>query len=202
MNGQYRLDTKRIQSLTDATFAVAMTILILEVKVPPGLDPKELNHYFISDIFPELFIYAIGFVTLGIFWIDSHFHHHLMVDTDKFSSWLNIIFLMIICLIPFSISFMRNYREDPLSIIFYSLNLIWACIAHMIMLCYAWKKGYTNPRYTRKDFRQAVARNLIPIGCYLLIIPVAFLSTDVAPFLFFVPIILHLLMKSENGLHD
>ena len=202
MNPNYRLDTKRIQSLTDATFAVAMTILILEVKVPTGLDPKELNTYFISDVFPELFIYAIGFVTLGIFWIDSHFHHHLMVDTDKFSSWLNIIFLMIICLIPFSISFMRNYREDPLSILFYSLNLVWACIAQMLMLGYAWKKGYTNPCYARKDFRRALLRNLIPIGCYLLIIPVAFLSTDVAPFLFFVPIVLHLLTKNENGLHD
>jgi uncharacterized membrane protein len=200
MYSHYQLDTKRIQSLTDATFAVAMTILILEVKVPRELDPEELTAYFIKNVFPELFIYAIGFVTLGIFWIGSYFHHHLMVKTDKISSWLNIIFLLIICLIPFSISFMRNYREEKLSIIFYSLNLVWACIVQLLMLCYAWKKDFTKPEYTRKDFRHALLLNFVPIVCYLLIIPVSFMSTDIATIFFLIPIILHLIPKYDSSI--
>ena len=94
MNTENELNIKRIQSLTDATFAVAMTILILEVKVPPGLSQDVLVNHFKDHTWRSLFIFMIGFVTLGVFWVGSHFHHHHLVRTDRISSWLNLLFLM------------------------------------------------------------------------------------------------------------
>jgi hypothetical protein len=59
------LDTSRIQTLTDAIFAVAMTIIILEIKLPPDLSSHKLVRYFFHNTLPELLIYFISFVILG-----------------------------------------------------------------------------------------------------------------------------------------
>jgi uncharacterized membrane protein len=90
VNTEYKLDLKRIQNLTDATFAVAMTLLILNFETPPGLSSGEFMHFFYHDLAADIVIYVIGFITLGIFWIGSHYHHHIIHCTDRISSWLNI----------------------------------------------------------------------------------------------------------------
>ena len=196
------LDTKRIQGLTDAAFAVAMTILILDVKIPDGLSSSELSTHFLLYAVPDLLIYFIGFVTLGIFWIGSHFHHHHLLRTDRICSWINILFLMMICIIPFSISFIRNYRHETLSIIVYSVNLIAASGANYLMLWYAWKKRYVKPYFTPKDFKHAKHRILIPIYFYLGIILISFFATNIALFLFFGPVVLHILPEKGNRAID
>ncbi len=193
-----QLDITRIQALTDSIFAVAMTILILEIKIPVGLSSIDLTKYFFRNTFSELFIYFLSFVTLGIFWIGSHFHHHLITQTDRISSWFNIFFLMLICIIPFSAGFLNHYKHEKLSIIFYSINLIIASLFHFFMLVYAWKKKYVKPYLTDDQYQNAKHRILIPIYFYLAIIPISFFSPDVAIYLFLIPVALHVLPESGN----
>jgi uncharacterized membrane protein len=199
MNQSIHLDVKRIQSLTDATFAVAMTILILEIKIPAGMSHEAIKEYVVHTTLPELLIYFIGFVTLGIFWIGSHFHHHIITTTDRISSWLNIDFLLLICIVPLSVSLLKNYSHDKLSIVAYSANLILISLVNYVMLWYAWRKKYIKPHYTVAQYRQSRIRILIPIGIYLAIIPISFLSTGVAISLFFAPMFLHLIPESGNA---
>jgi uncharacterized membrane protein len=196
------LDLKRIQALTDATFAVAMTILILEVRIPAGLDTLALHEYFFRHNMHQVSTYVIGFVTMGIFWIGSHFHHHHLLKTDRISSWMNILFLMLICLIPFTIGFVNNYRHEKLSLIVYSINLILASAANYGMLWYAWKKQFVKIHFTRKHFNHGRQRIMIPICIYAAIIPVAYLSTEVALYMFLVPIVLHIIPETGNKQED
>ncbi len=192
------LDIKRIQSLTDAIFAVAMTILILEVRIPAGLSGADLLHYFSSHSLLDLFIYVIGFITLGVFWVGSHFHHHHLQKTDRVSSWINILFLMFICAIPFSISFIRSYRHEKISIIFFCCNLIIADCLNYAMLIYAWKKHYIQPDYTRDNLNLSIRRILIPIGIYGSAIAISFISTNLALLLFLAPPIMHMLPEKVD----
>jgi uncharacterized membrane protein len=192
------LDIKRIQSLTDGVFAIAMTIIILEIKIPVGLNSADLHNYFLKHTFQELFIYLLGFVTLGILWIGSHFHHHHVMKTDRISSWLNIVFLMFICIIPFSIGFLYNYRHDKLSIIFLTINLVLSSVANYYMLWYAWKQAYIKPYFTLEHFRYAKRRILFSIYLYLAIIPVSFFATSVALYLFLIPVLLHIIPEKAN----
>lgn len=198
MSVDSELDLKRIQSLTDATFAVAMTILILEVRIPDGLDTRSLHEYFFQHNLREIVTYCIGFVTMGIFWIGSHFHHHHLQKTDRVSSWINIFFLMVICLIPFTIGLVNNYRQEILSLVVYSINLILASAANYSMVWYAWKKGFIKPYFTRRHFVHAQHRVLIPIYVYAAIIPVAFWNTEVALWMFLIPIVLHIIPDKGN----
>ncbi|ULQ56213.1 TMEM175 family protein [Flavihumibacter rivuli] len=198
MEFEVNLDVKRIQGLTDAVFAVAMTILIIEIRIPEGLNADVLSRYFFEKILPELFVYMLGFVTLGIFWIGSHFHHHLITKTDRVSSWLNILFLMSICMIPFSVGFLNHYRHEKLSVIVFSLNLILTSALIYLMLYYSWKKAYIKPHYTLEHFKYARRRIIRPIYCYLAIILISFLSTPIAFYSLLIPIILHLIPENDK----
>ena len=99
------LDIRRINSLTDATFGVAMTILILSVEMPEGLSKENVHIMFNDHVLPSLLIYGLSFIILGSFWNESHSHNHLVFKSDILSSWLHILFLMFICIIPFSSHF-------------------------------------------------------------------------------------------------
>jgi uncharacterized membrane protein len=140
-----RLDLKRIQNLTDATFAVAMTLLILDIKTPLGMNSGQFSHFFLHQLALDIFIYVTGFITLGTFWIGSHYHHHAIHRTDRVSSRLNIFFLMFICLIPFSSGLLANYLYSSTSVIVYSINLILVSSWHLAMLVYSWRKRFIHP---------------------------------------------------------
>src|SRR5690349_17483010 len=90
INQRDPLDIKRIQALTDSAFAVAMTVLILDIRMPKGLNDSSVLNYMQFKISSSLSIYFLSFITLGIFWVGTHYHHHLILKTDKTSSWFNI----------------------------------------------------------------------------------------------------------------
>ncbi len=193
MEAEERLDLKKIQNLTDATFAVAMTLLILEIRMPHGLSSEQFGIYFFNHLSSDIFIYIIGFITLGIFWIGSHYHHNILVKTDRISSWLNIFFLMTICLIPYCISLIRNYKEEKLNILFYSTVLIIASLFNLSMIIYAWKKKHTTKNYTLSHYKNAKLRMSIPIAIYAANMFICLLSVKLSLWIFLAPILLHIL---------
>jgi uncharacterized membrane protein len=192
------LDIKRIQSLTDGVFAIAMTIIILEIEIPEGLNPVDLYRHFVGQTLQEFFIYFLGFVMLGILWIGSHFHHHHVMKTDRISSWLNIFFLIFVSIIPFSVGFLYTYRHSKMSIIFLSVNLILASMANYLMLFYAWKRSYIKPHFSTGHYVHAKRRILFPIFIYLIIILISFFTPSVALYLFLIPVLVHIIPEIGN----
>lgn len=183
------LDLKRIQGLTDATFAVAMTITVLEITVSSGLNHSELSEYVRVHLVPSLFIYFLGFIVIGAFWNDTHFHHQVLAKTDRISSWLNILFLMFVCVIPFSSSLLMKYRHDQLSTVFYCANLLIVSLCHLAMLVYAWKRKFMKPHISNRLYRNMSIRILIPIFSYCLLIPLTFYISGWIRFLFLAPLL-------------
>jgi uncharacterized membrane protein len=94
----------RLEALTDGTFAIAMTILVFELSVPyllsgtaPGNHPTSF-----LDMWGEFYIYVIGFLTLGVYWVLHSYMFHYIKRADGVLMWLNIIFLVLAALVPFS----------------------------------------------------------------------------------------------------
>jgi len=154
------LNVNRIQSLTDAVFAIVITILSLALVVPPG---------------------------------DTHFNHHHMIKTNIFSIWLNILFLMFVCLIPFSSGFLANYLNTTISVIIYSINLIMVSILHLAMLIYAWEKRFIDPHVDKNLYNNMRWRIILPTIVYVLIIPLAFLNKSWVVYLFLAPLFFQIL---------
>lgn len=186
------LDIRRINALTDATFGVAMTILILSVEMPEGLTKENMLVMFKDHVLTSLLIYGLSFIILGSFWNESHSHNHLVFKSDILSSWLHILFLMFICIIPFSSHFVLHYPNQKLSVLFYLFNLLIVKGINILLVYYTWKKNYLKPGISKEHCRNVLIRNTIPAVFYILFIPLATYFTNWILFLFPLPLFLQI----------
>lgn len=120
------LKLSRFEALTDGVFAIAMTILILDLHLPLGLGISQLNALLQNEILERILIYGGSFLILGTQWIAMNFQQGFLERINRPYLWANIFYLMIIGVIPFSASLIALYPNSYASILFYALNLIFA----------------------------------------------------------------------------
>jgi uncharacterized membrane protein len=114
----------RVEALVDGIFAVAMTLLVLDIKLPDGLklaSNQDMMRHFTSVEF-SFGIYVISFCVLAMFWIAHHYQFRYAARVDRGLLWINLIFLLFVTLIPFTTSLIANYGSLELPAILYSVN--------------------------------------------------------------------------------
>jgi len=89
----------RLETFADGVFAIAATLLVLNVEVPE-LDRESLAHELVT-LWPAYVGYAVSFVTIGIIWVNHHNVLRLMRGADRTFMFLNIFFLLCVAFIPF-----------------------------------------------------------------------------------------------------
>ena len=106
--------SNRIAALSDGIFAIAMTILVLNISIPEKEIVMQIGLYkALLAQSQEFFVFFLSFFLLGIFWSIQHKHINVVNKTDSTHIWLNIVLLMFICLIPFSASLTSTYVDIP-----------------------------------------------------------------------------------------
>ncbi|WEH42375.1 TMEM175 family protein [Streptomyces sp. AM 2-1-1] len=112
-------DTVRLTALSDGIFAIAMTLLVLDVRVPPGLDDARFRDA-VRDALPDLGAYALSFVILAGFWRD---HRRTMALVPRFEGAplrLALVWLGAIAFLPFPTSLLSEYASEPLAVAVYA----------------------------------------------------------------------------------
>jgi uncharacterized membrane protein len=117
------LSKTRIEALTDGIFAIAMTLMVFDIKLPTGTTPLSLNYELIR-LWPRFLAYVISFIMLGVYWVGHHNQYHYIRRTDRGFLWINIFFLMGVSLLPFSTALLGQYPAERTSLAVYGLNLI------------------------------------------------------------------------------
>ena len=99
------LGKQRIEALSDGIFAFAMTLLVLDVKIPKLSEPlvnQGVLAQTLLDLWPKFLTFAMSFLILGFFWIAHHGYTHFLKRTDRYFLWINLLFLFIVVFLPFS----------------------------------------------------------------------------------------------------
>lgn len=147
------LPPNRIETLVDGVFAVAMTILVLELHVPeaPGDLVAALWH-----LWPKVASYAVGFVILGTLWVGHHYQFHYIKRSDRTLIWINIVFLLAISFLPFAIGLIGSHGAERVSCIVYgaTVNVAGACLLAQ------WLYATQNGRLTGRAASRAVVAAL------------------------------------------
>jgi uncharacterized membrane protein len=92
-------DTGRLEAFADGVMAIAITLLILEVRVPEH-EPGQLGHALL-DSWPSYAAYVTSFLTIGVIWVNHHRMFKLIARTTHTFLMLNVVFLMVVSFIPF-----------------------------------------------------------------------------------------------------
>ena len=120
------ISPERLRTLADGVFAIAMTLLVLELSVPvvKGLSSNSELLHKLREMWPEFLIYGLSFMILGIFWV---IHHTVYADIKRYDTtlvWLNITFLMFVSLIPFSTALVGKNGFITVTAVIYGINMM------------------------------------------------------------------------------
>jgi uncharacterized membrane protein len=117
---------ERLAALSDGVFAVAMTLLVLDLRVPAASSihsSKEL-WFALGASAPSILTYLMSFLTLGIFWLAQQAQLHHCRHSDKRLTWIHIAYLLIVTLLPFSTALLSRFMAYQASVLCYWLNLM------------------------------------------------------------------------------
>ena len=167
----------RIEALSDGIFAIVMTLLILEIRVP-NLPPNAPNVEVapgLVALWPKFVSYIVTFVSLGFFWVGHHIMYHAIRRADRTLLWLNIFFFMFVSLLPFSTSLLNAFSEAFIAPLFFGANL--AIIGWILF--FQWSYASSQPDMLA-DFVSAECRKTV--SSRMPIVPVATTLTAVICF--------------------
>ena len=175
---------ERLVFFSDAVFAIAITLLALEIHLPveaAGLSDLQLMNSLI-EIWPKYLSFIISFLVIGNFWISHHRRFRSITRYDTRLLLLNLVMLMCIAFIPFPTSILSE-NSNRTATIFYALSIAMTGLLSTILWWYASREN----RLTMKSFDDQIARRYllsiltIPV-VFLLSIGLAFINPDLAKF--------------------
>lgn len=157
------LSKSRIEALSDGVVAIAITLLVLELKVPEVMShhsDKEMLEALL-ELRWEFATYVVTFLIAGAFWYLHHLTFHFIRHVDGLLVWINLMFLMFIALLPFSAGLMEHLYVHPVSQFFYFGNLLAIALLLNVHWQYAkWRKMTIEGQATDSDrlsFRVALS---------------------------------------------
>jgi uncharacterized membrane protein len=120
------MNTARMEAFTDGVIAVAITIMVLDMKVPAGTDFQAM-----AESAPVLFAYVLSYINVGIFWNNHHHMLHASEHVDGSVLWANLFLLFWITLIPFVLRWIDDSTIAPLPTAAYGVVLAMAAIGYL-----------------------------------------------------------------------
>jgi uncharacterized membrane protein len=180
-------DTGRLEAFSDGVFAVAITLLVLNIRIPgidlPAgkfLDNKQLGDALIDE-WPMLIAYITSFATIGIMWINHHrlFEHIRRVNTTL--QLLNLLLLLVIVFVPVPTALLTKYVAVPgqnLAALIYSGTFLLMAICFNLLWRYAAHRGRLLARNADMRAVDAISRQYMygPL-LYVITLVVAFINT-------------------------
>ena len=140
------LSKERMEALTDGIFAIAMTLLVLELKIPDlpkSVGTSELLHK-IGEEMPSLFSFIISFLYCGLLWVMHHLAMHFVRHLQIGLVWLNLLFLMSISTMPFSCGLLGHFLRNRAAQEIYFANMFVAAALLATQWLAAKKKKLIN----------------------------------------------------------
>jgi len=187
----------RLEAFSDGVFAVIITIMVLDMKVPHGTDWQALQ-----PVVPVFLCYVLSYLYVGIYWNN---HHHLLQASEHVSGsilWANLVLLFCLSLAPFTTAWMGENHYAPLPVATYGVMLLCAGIAYFVLTKSLIALHGKNSRLAKSighDWKGTVS-----VLTYIAAIPLAFVRPWLACTLYIGVVVLWLLpdRRIEKHVHE
>lgn len=168
---------ERLAALSDGVFAVAMTLLVLDLRAPAAEvihSERDLWHALLP-LAPRLLMYMMSFMTLGIFWVGQQTQLNHLQRSSRSLTWIHLAFLFVVTVTPFSTALLAEHIQYRLALLSYWLNIFllgatlywsWVCAlgSHLV-------KNDMQPHVSNAIKRRIViAQSLYAFGALLCVI--------------------------------
>lgn len=170
----------RLEAFSDGVFAIIITIMVLELKVPHGSEWTNLH-----TIIPKFISYVLSFLYIGIYWGN---HHHLLNTAHKVNANIilaNLNLLFWLSLIPFTTAWMgeNHFESNPVAL--YGANMVLSAIAYLI-LQKSIEKSFEAEGELKHALIKHTKKGTLSLFAYLVSIPMAYINPYVSGVLFLI----------------
>jgi uncharacterized membrane protein len=181
------LSTQRLEAFSDSVFAIVMTLLFIELRVPEISNQGDWTELLssIGSLMPKFFSIFISFTFVAIFWVAHHQFFRTLQETTRGLLWLNLVFLFLVCFVPFPAAVMSEFPNNKTAVIFFGAAVLLTSLLLVALRWYAWvrHKEISGASDDRAVY-QALNRGFIMVGIYVVGIAVSFFYPFGAIFLY------------------
>jgi uncharacterized membrane protein len=177
-------ETARVEAFSDGIFAIAITLLVLEIQVP---SPDLTGHgstllQALLGLWPSYLGYLISFVTIGVMWVNHHSMFVLIRHTDRYFLLISVFFLMCIAFLPFPTAVLAEYLSEPkgrrVAVALYSASFVLIALAYNALWWYAvWGGRLLEQDADREAVRNISRRYMMGPTAYTVSFGLAFINT-------------------------
>lgn len=157
----------RVVTLTDGLFAIALTLIVLEIRIPP-LEAVHSERDLVNAVLalgPRFLTYALSFLTLTIFWFGQQAQHALIERSDRRLATLHLCFLAFIALLPFSTDLLADFIAYRTAVALYWFNLLMLGLTLLACWRYADRNGLiaadVQPATVRQVYRRIIKAQIL-----------------------------------------
>ena len=189
------LSFERVVFFSDAVFAIVITLLVLELKVPHITEHTEsaLRHALI-ELLPRVAGFVISFLIIGLMWIEHHRIFRYISDYDAGLLWRNLLLLLCVSFVPFPTALFSENFWSQTAFILYTASFGGVATAKYWVWRHAMSANLLKPDITPAFAKRIARRSMaVPLACAMAIV-LSFISILVAPISFaFIPVFARLL---------
>jgi uncharacterized membrane protein len=173
---EWGIEFSRIVAFSDGVFAIAITLLVLQINIPADLPQGTTLFEEIVDQETDFIAYAISFAVLGKLWLA---HHRFFAAVERFDSvlmGLNLFYLAWIVLVPFTSEVLGDHGDESAGVILYAIVLAAVSLTFQVQIGYSSRNSLLRPQLREVERRVIGPANFLFAAVFLLSIPVALVS--------------------------
>jgi uncharacterized membrane protein len=174
---EQEFDYDRTVALSDGVFAIALTLLVLSIEVPPP-QPGRSSHVWplLTEQWREVLSYGVSVAVIGLLWMRHHAFFGELLRIDGRLTALNIGYLGLVAFLPFPTEMLGSYEGDPAAVAVYAATLALVAASAALMRWHADRAGLLTDAARREPLWSLA---LVP-GVFLASIPLALVSPVIA----------------------
>jgi uncharacterized membrane protein len=183
-DGDAGTSSNRVEAFSDGVLAIAITLLVLEIRVPVVKEGETLSHALLH-LWPKYATFAVSFLTIGVMWINHHTLFERIRFVDRRLLFVNLFLLMTISFVPFPTAVLGDYVQDAdaghAAAALYGINMLLVGLGFLgLWLRLLSRPELRVPNFTDDDVRQGIRRTIVGPFTYVAAILVSFISAPAA----------------------
>lgn len=196
------LSTSRIEAFSDGVFAIAATLLMLQLELPHlPADPTDRDLWnALGQMAPSYFTFILSFAVIGRYWLAHHALFHRIKRADGGLATLNLLLLLTVVALPFPTEVLGDYGNLAAAAVFYAVSISLIGLTMWALWRHAVKRKLLYPDVTKQDIKNSYYRSLAVPAVFLASVPVTVLvSVSAGEWTWLALFFVGFLLKSDSA---
>ena len=194
------LEFDRVANFADAIYAIALTLIVVGIEVPTLTDQTSSSELLekLNDLLPSIITFFIVFFVVGNYWLAHHRFIGWLRTVDSRLMRIHLVYLSVIAFLPFPAALLGTLDDNAVALAIFALAMATASLLETVMIGHVHRAGLMKEPLSESAYRWERLSSLVPVGVFLLSVPLAFVSVWLAIAFWFLNAVLEFVLNRSR----